>query len=78
MKYVSPIRLKVLMIMFFATGAIGIFVGLFVAPHQAPQAILIITFMGVVNISLGAFFGWVFLTQTQPSDNKRKKKSNNN
>jgi len=78
MKYVSPIRLKVLMIMFFATGVIGIFVGLFVAPHQAPQAILIITFMGVVNISLGAFFGWVFLTQTQPSDDKRKKKRNNN
>jgi len=64
--------------MFFATGVIGIFVGLFVAPHQAPQAILIITFMGVVNISLGAFFGWVFLTQTQPSDDKRKKKRHNN
>jgi len=78
MKYVSPIRLKVLMIMFFATGAIGIFVGLFVAPRQAPPAILIITFMGVVNISLGAFFAWVFLTQTQPSDDKRKKKRNNN
>ncbi|HSB83585.1 MAG TPA: hypothetical protein VLD64_03765 [Nitrosarchaeum sp.] len=77
MKYVSPIRLKVLMIMFFATGVIGIFVGLFVAPHQAPQAILIITFMGVVNIALGAFFGWVFLTQTQPSNEKRKKKRNN-
>lgn len=78
MKYVSPIRLKVLMIMFFATGTIGIFVGLFVAPHQAPPAILIITFMGVINLSLGGFFGWVFLTQTPQSDNKRKKKRNDN
>jgi len=78
MKYVQPLRLKVLMMMFFATGIGGIIIGLYVAPSQAPQATLIITFMGVINLSLGAFFGWVFLNQAQPpSNDKRKKKRDN-
>lgn len=75
MKYVSPLRLKVLMMMFFATGILGIVVGLYVAP---PQASLLITFMGVINLSLGGFFGWIFLNQTPQLDNKRKKKRNDN
>ena len=75
MKYVNPLRLKVLMMMFFVTGVVGIIVGLKVAP---PQVTLLITFMGVINISLGGFFGWIFLNQTPQSDNKRKKKRDNN
>ena len=75
MKYVKPLRLKVLMMMFFCTGIIGIIVGLYVAP---PQATLLITFLGVINLSLGTFFGWIFLTQTPELDNKRKKKRNDN
>jgi len=77
MKYVKPLRLKVLMMMFFGTGIVGIIVGLHVAP---PETTLLITFLGVINLSLGTFFGWVFLTQTQlpDSNEKRKKKSNNN
>ncbi|HEY4680261.1 MAG TPA: hypothetical protein VIH04_03230 [Nitrosarchaeum sp.] len=78
MKYVKPLRLKILMMMFFGTGVLGIVVGLYVAPHQAPQAILLITFMGVINLILGGFFGWVFLTQTPESNDKRKKKRNDN
>ena len=75
MKYVNPLRLKVLMMMFFVTGIVGIVVGLKVAP---PQVTLLITFMGVINISLGGFFGWIFLNQTPQSNNKRKKKRDNN
>ena len=75
MKYVKPLRLKIMMAMFFGTGILGIIVGLFVAPHQGT---LLFTFMGVINLSLGAFFGWVFLTQTNESSDKRKKKSNDN
>jgi len=74
MKYVNPLRLKVLMMMFFVTGIVGIVVGLKVAP---PSTSLLITFMGVINISLGGFFGWVFLNQTPQSENKRKKKRDN-
>jgi hypothetical protein len=73
MKYVKPLRLKIMMIMFFGTGILGIIVGLYVAP---PQARLLITFMGVVNFALGAFFVWLLLTQTPESDDKRKKKRN--
>ena len=76
MKYVEPFRLKLLMMMFFATGILGIIVGLYVAPPQT--ASLLITFMGVINLSLGGFFGWIFLTQVPVSNDKRKKKRNDN
>jgi len=33
-----------------------------------------ITFMGVINIGLGAFFTFIFLTQVQKAPDKRKKK----
>ncbi|HET9008614.1 MAG TPA: hypothetical protein VFN17_00625 [Nitrosarchaeum sp.] len=75
MKYVKPMRLKILMMMFFGTGILGIIVGLYVAPHQTT---LIITFMGVINLSLGGFFGWILLTQNPESNDKRKKKRNDN
>jgi len=75
MKYVSPLRLKILMIMFFGSGILGIVVGLLVAP---PQGTLLITFMGVINLCLGGFFGWIFLTQKPKLEDKRKKKRNDN
>ncbi len=75
MKYVKPLRLKIMMGMFFGTGIVGIIVGLYIAP---PQGTLLFTFMGVINLSLGAFFGWIFLNQQPESNNKRKKKSNDN
>lgn len=71
MKYVSPIRLKVLMMLFFSTGVMGIIIGLLIAP---PQSTMLITFMGVINVSLGAFFVWIYLTQEQKQPDKRKKK----
>lgn len=75
MKYVKPLRLKIMMGMFFGSGIVGIIVGLYIAP---PQGTLMITFMGVINLSLGAFFSWIFLNQTPESNDKRKKKSNDN
>jgi hypothetical protein len=39
---------------------------------------LMITFMGVINLCLGGFFGWVLLTQKPKLDDKRKKKHNDN
>ena len=71
MKYVEPTRLKVLMMLFFATGIIGIVVGL---SPVAGQQTMIITFMGVVNVGLGAFFTYIFLTQETKTPDKRKKK----
>ncbi len=70
-RYIEPNRLKVLMMMFFGTGIMGMVMGLVVAP---PSMTLILTFMGVVNIGLGAFFTLTFLTQTRKEPDKRKKK----
>ena len=71
MRYIEPTRVKVLMIMFFATGVLGMIVGLIIAP---PSLTMIITFMGVINFGLGAFFTFVLLTQKSKSPDKRKKK----
>lgn len=71
MKYVEPTRAKVLTMLFFATGTIGIVVGL--SPVAGSQT-MIITFMGVINIGLGAFFAFILLTQAPKTPDKRKKK----
>ena len=71
MRYIEPTRVKVLMVMFYATGVMGLIVGLVVAP---PSMIMTITFMGVINLGLGAFFTFIFLTQIKKEPDKRKKK----
>jgi hypothetical protein len=62
------------MMMFFGTGILGIVIGLTVAPNFSTDSSLMITFMGVINLSLGAFFGWVFLTQQPNVQDPRKRK----
>ena len=74
MRYIAPIKVKVLMIFFFATGSLGIIVGL--SPIATGQHVIMITFMGVINIGLGAFFAFLFLTQIKKDPDKRKKKRN--
>ena len=71
MRYIKPTRVKVLMVMFYATGIMGMIVGLAVAP---PSMTMMITFMGVINFGLGAFFTFIFLTQVKKDPDKRKKK----
>ena len=62
------------MVMFFGTGIIGMFMGIFAAPSLQHQMTLIITLMGVINFGLGAFFTFIFLTQLPTTPDKRKKK----
>jgi len=71
MRYIEPTRVKVLMMMFYATGIMGLIIGLVVAP---PSMTMMITFMGIINIGLGAFFTFIFLTQIKKDPDKRKKK----
>jgi hypothetical protein len=68
MKYVKPHKLKVLMLLFFGTGTMGSIIGL----SQPSQVSFFITFMGVINICLGGFFGWTFFTQEPNLRDKRK------
>ena len=72
MRYIEPTRVKLLMMMFFVTGIIGMIIGL--SPITPPNFKLMITFMGVINVSLGAFFVFIYLTQTRKEPDKRKKK----
>ncbi len=67
MRYIPPKKLKIIMLAFFGTGAAGIAMGL--SQHQ-----FMVTFLAVINICLGGFFGWVFLTQEPKLRDKRKKK----
>jgi hypothetical protein len=72
MRYIEPTRVKFLMIMFFTTGILGIIIGL--SGFTPPSFKMMITFMGVINIGLGAFFVFIYLTQTRKDPDKRKKK----
>ena len=71
MRYIPPHKVKVLIVMFFVTGAVGMVMGLFLAP---PNMTLYVTFLGVINFMLGAFFIYVLQTQTKGTPDKRKKK----
>jgi hypothetical protein len=66
MKYISPQKLKLIMLMFFGTGIWGIAMGL-------SQNFFYLTTLGVINICLGGFTGWIFLTQKPKSRDQRKK-----
>jgi hypothetical protein len=72
MKWISPKKIKILLVLFFGTGAWGIVAGLFLIK---PQIFFIVLF-GVINICLGGFFGYRLLTQgpkPEKSSEKRKK-----
>lgn len=60
--------------MFLGTGILGIVIGLAVAPSLSSDSSVWITFLGVINLSLGGFFGWIFFTQQPKEQDSRKRK----
>ena len=72
MRYIEPTRVKVLMMMFFTTGAVGVLIGL--SGITPPNLKIMITLMSMINIGLGAFFTYLYLTQIKADPDKRKKK----
>ncbi len=72
MRYIEPTRVKFLMMMFFATGIVGMLIGL--SPITPPNMKMMITFLGLINVGLGAFFTFFYLTQTKEPDKRKKKK----
>ena len=72
MKYIPPTKLKVLMIMFFAAAGFGIFTGLTIATSGMQG--LIITLLGVINLCLGGFMGYLLLMQKPKVRDSRKYK----
>jgi len=71
MKYVKPKKLKVLVALFFGTASMGIFVGLTIASPGTQS--LYITLLGVINLLLGGFVGYLLLTQKDRVRDSRKK-----
>ena len=71
MRYVQPFRAKVLMVLFFTTGTVGMVLGIVFAP---PTATMIFTLLGVVNFGLGLLFTYILMTQSAKTPDKRKKK----
>jgi len=72
MKYIPPKKLKILTIMFFAAAGFGIFAGLFLATSGTQG--LMITLLGVVNLCLGGFMGFLLFTQKPYTRDSRKYK----
>ena len=72
MKYIPPTKLKVLMIMFFAASGFGIFTGLVIATSGMQG--IIITLLGVINLCLGGFMGYLLLMQKPKVRDSRKYK----
>ena len=72
MKYIPPTKLKVLMIMFFAASGFGIFTGLVIATSGMQG--LIITLLGVINLCLGGFMGYLLIMQKPKVRDSRKYK----
>lgn len=70
MRYVKPRKLKILLVMLFGSGALGIVVGHGILGNDP---IFMMSLMGVLNICLGGFFGIIFLTQEPKSEQRRKK-----
>jgi len=59
-----------LIALFFGTAGMGIFVGLVIATGIQS---LYITFLGVLNLCLGGFVGYLLLTQKPKVRDTRKK-----
>ena len=72
MRYIEPTRVKVLMMMFYTTGIVGVLIGL--SAITPPNLKIMITLMSTINIGLGAFFTFLYLTQIEADPDKRKKK----
>ena len=66
----SPLKLKIIALMFLAAGIWGISMGLFV--FQAPNTSFFVTVLGVVNFTLGVFLGFRVLRRSN-HELKRKK-----
>ena len=65
MRYIKPHKLKVMTLAFLGTGAFGIYMGL-------SSSVLYISLLGVINLCLGGFTGWLLLTQ-KPKERRKKR-----
>ena len=74
LKYVNPKKLKILMAVFTMVGIWGIAFGLFMGTQKASMNYFMIVVLGVVNLFLGAFMAYLYLTQVRKVDPRKDSK----
>ena len=74
LKYVNPKKLKILIAVFSVVGIWGIVFGLFMGGQKASMNYFMIVVLGVVNLFLGAFMTYLYLTQIKKVDPRKDSK----
>ncbi|MDA0755810.1 MAG: hypothetical protein O3C04_05935 [Crenarchaeota archaeon] len=71
LKYVQPKKLKILIAAFTMVGIWGIVFGLFMGGQKASINYFMIVVLGVINLVLGAFMTYLYLTQVKNIDPRK-------
>jgi|TARA_X000000368_G_scaffold310716_1_gene248591 hypothetical protein len=76
LKYVQPKKLKILILVFTGVGLWGIGFGLFRGSIDDSGSMnnFMIVVLGVVNLFLGAFMAYLYLTQVRKIDPRKDSK----
>ncbi len=74
LKYVHPKKLKILIVVFTMVGIWGIVFGLWMGTFKASMNYFMIVVLGVVNLILGAFMTYLYLTQVKNVDPRKDSK----
>ncbi len=74
LRFVNPKKLKVLTLVFFMVGIWGIVFGLWMGTFKASMNYFMIVVLGVVNLCLGAFMLYLYMTQEKKIDPRKDSK----
>jgi len=74
LKYVNPKKLKILIGVFFMVGVWGIAFGLWMGTMKASMNYFMIVVLGVVNLCLGGFMAYLYMTQQKKIDPRKDSK----
>ena len=74
LRFVNPKKLKVLTLVFFMVGIWGIVFGLWMGTFKASMNYFMIVVLGVVNLCLGAFMLYLYMTQEKKVDPRKDSK----
>ena len=74
LKYIQPKKLKVLIVVFGIVGVWGIGFGLWRGNEISSMNNFMIVVLGVVNLVMGAFMAYLYLTQVRKIDPRKDSK----
>jgi len=74
LKFINPKKLKILTAVFFMVGIWGIVFGLWMGTFKASMNYFMIVVLGVVNLCLGAFMLYLYMTQEKKIDPRKDSK----